>query len=160
MANRVLETFRRCYSWALSRDYVAATPFTGIERPAPKTRATRTFSNDEIPGHLRLRRRLTTPRPCSPDLPYRHAQRRDTLHAVVARRPRAGGLAASETEAAQDLPLNKGALAVLKRVRAAQQRDAKVVPITSVDFVFPGSTGNPPHRCRPPQEGSWLRSVR
>ena len=48
MANRVLETFRRCYSWALSRDYVAATPFTGIERPAPKTRATRTFSNDEI----------------------------------------------------------------------------------------------------------------
>ena len=56
MANRVLETFRRCYSWALSRDYVAATPFTGIERPAPKTRATRTFSNDEIRAEVQQQR--------------------------------------------------------------------------------------------------------
>lgn len=48
MANRVLEAFRRCYTWALSRGLVTTTPFVAIDKPAQVGKATRTYTNDEV----------------------------------------------------------------------------------------------------------------
>jgi integrase len=144
MANRVLETFRRCYSWALSRDYVAATPFTGIERPAPKTRATRTFSNDEIRTIFASVRgtQLEHLVPLIFHTATRSEETRSMRWPHVDLERAVWHIPATQTEAGQDLPLSKGAMAILQRIREAQQRDAKVVPIASPDFVFPAPTGN------------------
>lgn len=48
MANRVLAAVRKLFSWALSRDYVAASPCAGVSRPAAETSRDRVLSDDEL----------------------------------------------------------------------------------------------------------------
>lgn len=48
VANRSFAIMRRIFEWALSRDLVESTPFSGIHKPAQETARERVLSDDEI----------------------------------------------------------------------------------------------------------------
>jgi integrase len=48
VANRSFAIMRRIFEWALSRDLVESTPFSGIHKPARETARERVLSDDEI----------------------------------------------------------------------------------------------------------------
>jgi integrase len=48
LANRVLATLSRFFSWLCERDQITASPCTGVKRPTAETTRERTLSEDEI----------------------------------------------------------------------------------------------------------------
>lgn len=147
MANRVMEAFRRCYTWALSRGYVKVTPFVGIERPAQATRGSRTFSNDEIramfaalPGSrledvVALIWHTATRSEETRAMRWRDVDFERRVWTIPPEAAKTGQI----KQAPHVVPLSGGALAVLERI-AARREQADVVDIQSGEFVFPAQT--------------------
>lgn len=147
MANRVLEAFRRCYTWALSRGLVTTTPFVGVEKPSRERKAVRTYTNDEIramfaaiPGtelenlvplifHTATRSHETRA------MRWSHVDLERALWKIPPQLAKTGEI----VQQAHDIPLSKGAIAILKRIQQAQ-RAASVIGIKGADFVFPAPT--------------------
>jgi len=172
MANRVLETFRRCYSWALSRDYVASTPFVGIEKPAQERKATRTFSNDEVRRifaavvgtelrdvvplifHTATRSEETRA------MRWSHLDFERALWTIPPELAKTGEI----KQEAHTVPLSKGALAILRRIRE-RQKTTPVRDLGSAHFVFPAATGpcetcgHPGHMDKPNKATALLKAA-
>ncbi len=48
MANRTFEILRRIFKWAISEDYLTASPMTGLTKPAKENQRDRVLTEDEI----------------------------------------------------------------------------------------------------------------
>jgi integrase len=147
MANRVLEAFRRCYTWGLSRGLVTSTPFIGVEKPSQERKAVRTYTNDEIRAMLAAVPG-TELEDLVPLLFHTATRSHETramrwsqvdLERAIWRIPPHLAKTGDIVQQAHDVPLSKGASAILKRIRK-RQRAAPVVGIKAADFVFPAPT--------------------
>jgi integrase len=165
MANRVLEAFRRCYTWGLSRGLVTSTPFLGIEKPSQERKAVRTYTNDEI-------RAIFTSIPgmeledLVPLIFHTATRSHETramrwsqvdLERAVWRIPPQLAKCGEVVQQAHDVPLSKGALTILRRIQR-RQRTAAVVGIKAADFVFPAPTREG-HMDKPNKSTAALKDV-
>lgn len=147
MANRVLEAFRRCYTWGLSRGLVTSTPFVGVEKPSQERKAVRTYTNDEIRATLAAIQgtELEDLVPLIFHTATRSHEARAMrwsqvdLERAIWRIPPHLAKTGETVQQAHDVPLSKGAVAILKRIQK-RQRAAPVVGIKAADFVFPAPT--------------------
>ena len=130
MANRVLEAFRRCYTWGLSRGLVTSTPFVGVEKPSQERKAVRTYTNDEIramlagiPG--------TELEDLVPLIFHTATRSHETramrwsqvdLERAIWRIPPHLAKTGEVVQQAHDVPLSKGAVAILSGSRNASAR--------------------------------------
>ena len=147
MANRVLEAFRRCYTWGLSRGLVTTTPFVGVEKPSQERKAVRTYTNDEIRKMLAAVQG-TELADLVPLIFHTATRSHETramrwsqvdLERAIWRIPPQLAKTGDVVQQAHDVPLSKGAVAILKRIQK-RQRAAPVVGIKAADFVFPAPT--------------------
>lgn len=147
MANRVLEAFRRCYTWGLSRGLVTSTPFVGVEKPSQERKAIRTYTNDEIRAMLPAIGG-TELEDLVPLIFHTATRSHETramrwsqvdLERAIWRIPPHLAKTGEVVQQAHDVPLSKGAVAILKRIQK-RQRAAPVVGIKAADFVFPAPT--------------------
>jgi integrase len=147
MANRVLEAFRRSYTWGLSRGFVTTTPFIGIEKPAQARKAVRTYTNDEIRAMFAavVGTQLDDLVPLLFHTATRSHETRAMrwsqvdLERAVWRIPPELAKTGEVLQRAHDVPLSRGAVTILKRIQE-RQLAAQVVGIKGADFVFPAPT--------------------
>ena len=194
MANRVLEAFRRCYTWGLSRGLVTSTPFVGVEKPSQERKAVRTYTNDEIRAMLAAIQG-TELEDLVPLIFHTATRSHETramrwsqvdLERAIWRIPPHLAKTGEVVQQAHDVPLSKGAVAILKRIQK-RQRAAPVVGHQGGRLRLPrpdargphgqaeqgdryaeggarrrGSrlpASHPPHRERPAEEGSGRRAL-
>lgn len=147
MANRVLEAFRRCYTWALSRGLVTTTPFVAVDKPAQVRKATRTYTNDEIrtifaavlgtelQDFVPLLFHTATRSGETRAMRWRHLDRERAIWRIPPELAKTGEV----VQQAHDVPLSRAALAILDRIRERQEASS-VVGIRTAAFVFPAPT--------------------
>lgn len=147
MANRVLEAFRGCYTWSLSRGLVTASPFVGVEKPSQERKSVRTYTNDEIRGMLAAISD-TELEDLVPLLFHTATRSHETramrwsqldLERAIWRIPPQLAKTGELVQEAHEVPLSKGSLTIVKRIQN-RQRAAPVVGIKAADFVFPAPT--------------------